>query len=151
MNLEYLHPIFVHFPVALTLAGTALLLWGALKKAPRVTRGGLMVLVLAGVLAVPTYITGQVARSVLEDSAGFAHAEAVADRHEDLGLYSLGLLISLGVLSALALRRDEPEEDPRWGLAALALAASLLLVATAFYGGRLVFEHGVGVRVQAGK
>ena len=145
MNLAYLHPMFVHFPVALSLVGTGLLGWGTLRRQPPTVRAGLVVLCLAAVLSVPTYITGEVARSVMEDQAQFMRAPALLDRHEDLGLYSMAALIALGILSGIALIKREYEGQSLWTIAVLALAVAVLVAVTAFYGGRLVFEEGIGV------
>ncbi len=156
MNLEYFHPVFVHFPVALTLTGTALLAYGAALGRRNALKAGLLVLLIGGVLVIPTYITGQVARAVLEDSPAFERDLPLLDTHEDLGLASLAVLIALGILAGLALAREaktgadggpEARTQP-WALLALALAAALLIGATAFYGGRLVFEQGIGVRIE---
>lgn len=157
MQLEYFHPMFVHFPVALTLCGTGLLAFGALRGRGGARRAGLLVLVLAGAMVIPTYITGQVARAVLEDSSAYERDLPLLDTHEDLGLASLGALLALGIVAGLALARENktgadggPEARTQpWGLLLLALAASALIGATAFYGGRLVFEHGIGVRHRA--
>ncbi len=148
MNLEYFHPLFVHFPVALTLVGTALLAYGALRDMADLQRAGLLVLVVAGVMVIPTYVTGQVARAVLEDSAAYARDLPLLDTHEDLGLASLALLVSLGILSGLALAKVKEGSKPL-ALLLLAIAASALIALTAFYGGRLVFEHGIGVKMEA--
>ena len=145
MNLEYLHPLFVHFPVALTLVGTALLAYGALRDKAEVVRAGLLVLMVAGAMVIPTYVTGQVARAVLEDSAAYERDLPLLDTHEDLGLASLALLVSLGIVAGLALGKWKEGAKP-WGLLLLALAACALIALTAFYGGRLVFEHGIGVK-----
>lgn len=152
MNLEYFHPIFVHFPVALTLCGTGLLAFGVLRGHAGVRRAGLLVLVLGGVLVIPTYITGQVARAVLEDAPAFERDLPLLDTHEDMGLASLGLLLALGIVAGIALAKEgtavEDEKAKPWAMLALALAACALIVLTAFYGGRLVFEHGIGVRIE---
>ena len=152
MNLEYFHPIFVHFPVALTLCGTALLAYGGLRGHADARRAGLMVLVLGGLLVIPTYITGQVARAVLEDSSAFERDLPLLDTHEDMGLASLGVLLALGIVAGIALAKEGTAKDDQkpkpWALLALALAACALIALTAFYGGRLVFEHGIGVRAE---
>jgi len=146
MQLEYLHPMLVHFPVALTLAGTGVLAWGTLRGNVHAVKSAFLILVLAGALAVPTYITGQVARAVLEDSGTFDRDPVLADRHEDMGLYTMAVLVSLGVFSGLAFRKGAQFHARPWPHLVLALAACAMVVATAWLGGRLVFEQGVGVR-----
>ena len=145
MDLAHLHPAFVHFPISLSIVATSFLGWGLWKKSAFAVRAGLVLLCTAGVLAVPAYITGQVARAVLEDSPLFAVAGLLADRHEDLGLASLAALIALGAMSGVLLWKDPEGKERPWGLWALALASTLLVCATAWVGGRLVFELGVGV------
>jgi uncharacterized membrane protein len=150
MELEYLHPMLVHFPIALTLAGTGLLAWGLVKNRPEMTRAALVVFLLDGALALPTYLTGQVARAVMEDAGSFARALPLLDRHENLGLTSAAALTALALLSGIALwKRRETEARRPWGLLAFALACCALVALTAFQGGRLVFKEGVGVRVAA--
>ena len=147
MNLELLHPLFVHFPVALTLVGAAFLAYGTLRDKAQALPAGFLVLMVSGAMIIPTYITGQVARAVLEDSAAFERDLPLLDTHEDLGLASFALIVSLGILSGLALSKGKEGAKP-WAPLLLALAASALIALTAFYGGRLVFEHGIGVRIE---
>ena len=149
MALEYLHPMLVHFPIALTLAGTAILAWGTLRRHGGAVRSAIVVFCLSGALSIPTYITGQVARSVLEDAGAFERDSALVDRHEDLGLYSMALLVSLGLLAGLSFRKGAVIPERPWFLLALAIAASAFIVLTAWQGGRLVFDQGVGVRMAA--
>ena len=149
MELEYLHPMLVHFPIALTLAGTGLLAWGAWKDRGEAIRAALLLFVLGGVLVLPTYLTGQVARAVMEDAGSFERALPLLDHHEDLGLTSAAALTALAVLSGLALWKKREEKGRPWGLLLLALACTALIVLTAFQGGRLVFREGVVVRVES--
>jgi len=148
MDLAHLHPLFVHFPISLSLVGTGLLGWGLIKKKSPIANAGLIVLVLGGIFAVPTYITGEVAREVLADSPEYARAEPMLDHHEDLGLTSLAAFIAVGVLAGIALARGtaDSEKDKPWGLFVLALATAVIVAVTAWYGGMLVFQKGVGVR-----
>ncbi len=143
MDLSHLHPLFVHFPVSLSLTGTSLLGAGLSARRREWVRCGLLVLLLAGISAVPAYVTGQVARAVLEEAASFERASPAADLHEDLGLLALALSLALAALAALELRREEAGRP--WGLLALGLLQALVVALAAFHGGRLVFLYGVGV------
>jgi uncharacterized membrane protein len=149
MALEHLHPAFVHFPVSLGAVGAGLLLYGRLRDHPEAWRCGLTALLIGAVLTVPAYVTGQVARAVMEDSEGFRRAEAAADLHEDLGLLSFGAFVALGILSGLDLAKGRTGRAGTWGLPLFAVATAALVAATAFHGGRLVFDHGVGVRAES--
>ena len=115
MNLEYFHPLFVHFPVALTLTGAVLLLYGTVRRHKNTLKAGLLVLVIGGAMVIPTYITGQVARAVLEDSSAFERDLPTLDTHEDLGLASLAVLVALGIVAGLTLGKWDPEPSPPLG------------------------------------
>ncbi|MEW6758303.1 MAG: DUF2231 domain-containing protein [Acidobacteriota bacterium] len=149
MAIELLHPAFVHFPVSLCAVGAGFLLYGRVRGREEVWRCGLASLLVGSALSVPAYLTGQVARAVMEDSERFLRAEAAADLHEDLGLLSLGAFVALGILSGLELAKKRTARSGPWVLPLLAMAAALLVAATAYQGGRLVFEYGVGVRAAA--
>lgn len=149
MAIEHLHPAFVHFPVSLCAVGAGLLLYGRIRDREEAWRCGLAALLIGSALSVPAYLTGQVARAVMEDSERFLRAEAAADLHEDMGLLTLGAFVALGILSGLELARKRATRSGSWWLPLLATAAALLVAATAYQGGRLVFEHGVGVRAAA--
>ncbi|MEW5764404.1 MAG: DUF2231 domain-containing protein [Acidobacteriota bacterium] len=151
MAIELLHPAFVHFPISLSAVGAGLLLYGRIRGREEAWRFGLAALLMGSALSVPAYLTGQVARAVMEDSERFLRAEAAADLHEDLGLLTLGALVALGILSGLELAKKRTVRSGPWGLPFLALAAAVLVAVTAMQGGRLVFEYGVGVRAEAPK
>ncbi|MGC8763802.1 MAG: DUF2231 domain-containing protein [Acidobacteriota bacterium] len=142
MDLSHLHPLFVHFPVSLSVTGTALLGAGLAARREEWTRCGLRILLLGGLSAVPAYATGQVARAVLEETSGFERAAEAADLHEDLGLLALALSTALAALAGLQLRR---REAPRpLGLLALGVLWAAVVALAAWQGGRLVFLYGLG-------
>lgn len=143
MDLSHLHPLFVQFPVSLSLTGASLLAAGLGLRRREWIRCGLGVLFLAALSSVPAYLTGQVARAVLEETKSLERAAPAADLHEDLGLAVLALSIALAVLGGLKLHREETERP--WGLLVLAGLLAFLAALAAFYGGRLVFLYGVGV------
>lgn len=142
MDLAHLHPILVHFPVSLSLTGTGLLGAGLFARREGWIRSGLLVLFLGGLSAVPAYLTGQVARAVLEEASGFERAAAAAEVHEDLGLLTLALLVASSILAGMELRRGTTGRP--WAVLLLGLAASAAVALTAWHGGRLVFLFGLG-------
>lgn len=142
MDLSHLHPLFVHFPISLSLTGTALLGAGLAARRGEWIRCALRILLLGGLSAVPAYVTGQVARAVLEEAAGFERAAAAADLHEDLGLLALALSIALAALAGLELRRRETGRPT--GLLLLGTLWAAVVALAAWQGGRLVFLYGLG-------
>ena len=141
-----LHPMVVHFPIALLLAGIgadvmALVLrrWSWLRPA------AVALYVAGGASAVLTYFTGTWAA---EAASVPAAAEAVLSEHANLGwwtMWSFGVyaLVRLGVYLW-------PKTRNRLDLQALLLLIVLgggyLLYETGDHGAELVFRYGVGVQ-----
>ncbi len=156
MNLDLLgpilanpHPAVVHFPVALLL--TAVLFDASCVVFRRflwLDRTATSLTVLGVIALGAAYLSGEKAAEAAGPLVGIA--QGVLADHEDLALISLGVWCG-----ALALRlfvtwigRDDLEVQLGiFRLAALVLsfAAATLVILTAYHGGQLVFDHGVGV------
>jgi uncharacterized membrane protein len=148
---DALHPIVVHFPVALFLVFPVfVLLPVVLRKSARgLLTAAAVVLCIAAGGAVLATATGDAAEQlVMGDQA----LQDVLDRHEELAETTRNVLLAYaGVFSILTLFLAPRAE--KWGrgrllvLALVSLAAfapaSLLLANAAHAGGRLVHEFGV--------
>lgn len=137
-----LHPIFVHFTVALLTVAVLLfalapLAGGTLQRQWRVVaRWNLW---FGTGFAVITVITGFLAyNSVVHDTAGHA---AMVD-HRNWAVITVSAYIFLAAWSMIGAYRGR-ERGPLFILAAL--LAGALLAGTAWRGGELVFRHGLGV------
>lgn len=150
-----IHPLVVHFPVAL-LAVAPLFLLGALM-APRARRALLaMALALAALGTLATFLAVSTGEAAGDAAERVAQAKPTLERHEDLAetlqWVFVGLTAALAGLIGLARpRRTRPlAPGVETGLLALLLAAylggGLLLATTAHEGGRLVHELGVTAR-----
>lgn len=84
--------------------------------------------------------------SGLQAEENIAHGDAV---HRVMETHELLAFVTLGVFGTLAVWRLLRERKMGTGERALALAATLggagVLIATAVYGGRLVFDHAAGI------
>lgn len=148
---EGLHPLVVHFPIALLLVAPLLMVLAlVVRKYEQPIAGCALLLVAAGTLgAVLAVATGDAAE---ENAERIAAAAATLDRHEDLAEATRNVFIALTIAYALLLvvPRFFKKPPPR----ALHVAAHLLFVAVylggttllaraAHEGGRLVHEFGV--------
>ena len=139
-----LHPLIVHFPIAWLIAAVVVDLVSLVL--PRLSWGGITAtaLYVAGAIsALVAYFTGrQAAQSVLVPGM----AQAIMVDHWN---WALATTIYFAVLAAVrvlaALTRRHPPLWLRTASVGVALAGMLLLFHTGEQGGRLVFEHGVGV------
>ncbi|MFN8602042.1 MAG: hypothetical protein U0842_16355 [Candidatus Binatia bacterium] len=124
MNAAQLHLALTHLPVVTALLAAATLAIGAVARNAATRRFGLALLIVAGLTAIPTQMSGEGAEEVVEDRPGVS--EAMIERHEDaagvaLALTVLGGALAAGTLVAGRLGRQRAAQ----GLFALALAMSL--------------------------
>ncbi|WP_153145807.1 DUF2231 domain-containing protein [Dechloromonas sp. H13] len=138
------HPAIVHFPIALTITTTLLLLAARLRPAhPLLPACARLLLPLAALSAVAAVGLGwQAYLTVEHDAAG----HRVMTRHRDWAQLSAGGLLILALWDGFRLRRGR-------GVSAGLLPALLLLSGsfafTGWLGGEMVYRHGVGVSAAA--
>ena len=139
-----LHPLIVHFPIGLIVAA-AVVDVGALGTDPRsALRHAATGLYLAGAAALlAAYFTGR-SDAALVRIPGPAHA--VVDAHWTWALRTTVYLCLFALGRLVLVLAGRLSERIRWlPVVAAGLAGVLLLFQTAERGGRLVYEHGVGV------
>jgi len=140
-----LHPLVVHFPIALLLVAAGLDFAAWVLRCNRALRFVATVLFVAGTLAIAAaYLTGRAAAESIY-LPGMAHA-AVKD-HWDWAFRALVFFSVLTTARLVLLWRGRPDPRPML-IAALAMAGLVGVVVlgeTGDRGGRLVFQHGVGV------
>lgn len=100
MNPAHLHIILNHIPVIGIPFGTALLIWGFLRKSDEVKRAGLLVFVAIALVTIPTFLSGKAAEDMVEHLPGVS--ENLIEKHEDAATIAL---IATSVLGGLALLR----------------------------------------------
>jgi uncharacterized membrane protein len=145
MSLD-LHPLVVHFPVALVVA--ALLIdWGRwLFDRPRLLNAGFWggttpLLILALLTAAVAFFTGL---SVEENAGHIAGAHELVESHElSAFLFTAGLAVL--AFWRIAVRGAFPRKNQIVYLVLL-LVVAVIAGYAAYLGGTMVFEHGVGVR-----
>jgi uncharacterized membrane protein len=153
---DALHPLIIHFPIALLLIAPIFIVVGAVLT-PAKGRSYLiaaMVLLLVGTAAIFVAVeTGEAAGKLAERAPGM---EQVLETHESLAertqaVFSVLSVIFLALLAVpwLLKRADTRLTTTILPLAFLVLysAGALLLVNTAHNGGRLVHEFGVRAMV----
>ena len=145
-NLQNVHPLFVHFPVALILVALfSEAVWWLTRK-DHFRRFATYLLYLSTLSAVAAVITGYIASNSLgHDTPGhdFVH------EHRDVMLWMSGVLVATTVVMLFV--RSFREGKWRRLLLVPLFVISGLLVYGADKGGRLVFEYGVGVKAVSEK
>ena len=137
--MESLHPLVVHFPIALLLTAVGLDLAAVGLRRPGWHRVGLWNLSLGTVGAATAVLTGLRAEDVAKHSFEIWQ---VIQIHKRLGISTL--ILGIMVVTVRLLKRDQLSPRARVAtlVAMVAMAATLSL--GGYLGGRLVYEFGVG-------
>lgn len=140
MNSAQLHLALNHAPLFGLGFGLLVLLYGMLRKNADVLRAGLLLFVLAALLAVPAYLSGDGAEEVIEHMPGIA--KSLIETHEEAATVALIVVIAAG-LAAMAglhfLHRKRP-------LPKLVTAAILILALAAL--GVIGYAASLGGKIQ---
>lgn len=147
---DAIHPLVVHFPIALLLVAPVFIVLALAmpRRRAAMVAAGAVVAVIGTAGAFLAVATGEAAEDAVPMSAA---ADAVLERHEELAesarlVFSVLTGALIAAAAALALR---PGVRHRWaaiGLGAILigwLPAGLLLASIGHEGGRLVHEFGV--------
>lgn len=143
-DLTFLHPMVVHFPIALLIVGFFIDLGGILLKKDYLSKAGLL-MILAGALgAVAAYFSGTSAGEGLAEGGALKQA---LEAHENAAELSLWLVIAGALLRGGFVLAKRYTGALRWIPAAVLLAAVLSVARTGHLGGQLVFKHAAGVQL----
>jgi uncharacterized membrane protein len=141
--MDNLHPLFVHFPIALFVM--AFMFQGIVVFGKR---GGLQkfssgLLYLGVLMAAPTLVAGWLASDQVEKLPGYTPAiDHVESVHSTLMFIVGGLGLLLAILTYL--KRRELTRKTQWLLFVGLLVLVTLLGIGADRGGQLVYQYGVG-------
>lgn len=139
-ELMNIHPIFVHYPIALFLTSLILYLLGVILKKEQPLVGGQWTLVIGTISAALTVWTGLQAEQTAPHGGG---THDIMTMHEKLGFVILGLGIILSLWTLIS--RSKLPQKGRLLFLTLLLGLNVILAQSADFGGRMVFLNGVGV------
>lgn len=158
MRLELIHPMLVHFPIALLSVGVlvrAASLWTA--KRPNFSfllPASWMILFLGVIAAWATIIAGELAEGIVKP---MLQNDIVLEEHsEHAYITAIGFTIGLLIDWTRGFLRTKLQREGwivKRGLAAIIwfiyLFSLTYLIITGFYGGTLVYEEGAAVQKQS--
>jgi|CXWL01.1.fsa_nt_gi uncharacterized membrane protein len=150
-----LHPLIIHFPIALLFVAPLLVLIGvALKSGRRAYLFSALVLMVVGTIA--TFVAVSTGEAAGELAEGVGSVEAMLESHEDLAettraVFTVLTLLFAGILVVPALMKRELQGALFYiahGVFLVAYVAGMAQLAnTAHEGGRLVHQAGVRAMV----
>jgi uncharacterized membrane protein len=138
------HPLVVHFPIALVLSATALLLMARLLRSESLAATAATVgtwnLCLGAAAALFALATGLGA--VLDLNVSAVARQAIS-AHLKWAMFTTLLLVLLAVWRGAG---TASRSRPSWLFLVVLIVASVALIFTGYRGGKNVYEYGVGVR-----
>lgn len=135
-RLQEIHPSIVHFPIAVLPIAIGADLLGRLTGSRSLSEVGRMLMPVAAVGAAVSAATGLIAQQEV-NATGTAADILVTHRN---------LNLSLTAITALMAARRWSEDKAGSAYLALGLAGLGALSYSAYLGGKMVYEHGVGVK-----
>jgi uncharacterized membrane protein len=101
MNTAHIHLLLNHIPLIGATVGFLLLAGGMLKKSADLKKASLWIFVVAALITIPVYLTGEPAEKIVEHLPGVS--EPIIEQHESAALLSLVAFAVLGVASLASL------------------------------------------------
>lgn len=134
---SHLHPMLVHFPIALIVVGFVFDLASILyKKEACLSMLGFYLLILGTLAALAALFTGAFFTSEMSGAAG-----TVKETHELFAWITVGNLVVLSAFRILLKSQNKQEPNLKWIAFALYGLAAISVSITGFYGGTLVYNY----------
>jgi uncharacterized membrane protein len=136
-NTAHLHPMLVHFPIALVLAGFAADAAAYFfKKEVCLSKAGFYLLMCGTLAAIITWLSGALFTSEMEGDAG-----ALRETHEMFATITMVLLLITSVLRIIIQKRKSEKDLLKYMVFVMYGLSAVSVSITGFYGGNLVYNY----------
>lgn len=137
LNISHLHPMLVHFPIAIVVIGfLADFIQVIIKKDECFSKMGFYLLITGTLAAFATLMSGILFTSEMSGAAG-----EIRETHELFAWITVGLLIAASVLRVMVLVRKIENNQFKWVISLMYGLAAISVSITGFYGGTLVYNY----------
>ena len=137
ISTSHLHPMLVHFPIALVVFGfIAQIAALYFKKEIYLSRMGFFLLIFGTLSAVAAWLTGTLFTAEMEGAAG-----AIKEMHEQAAMITLVTLLVTSVLRIVLQVKKTENENLKWVALVLYGVAAISVSVTGYYGGTLVYNY----------
>ncbi len=137
ISLSHLHPMLVHFPIALVMLGfiaeVASLFF---KKEVYLTKLGFYLLITGTLSAIAALLAGILFTPEMSGAAG-----EIQETHELFAWITLGTLLATSLLRIFITMKDKENSNLKWVAFVLYGLAAISVSITGFYGGTLVYSY----------
>ncbi|MDA0747070.1 MAG: DUF2231 domain-containing protein [bacterium] len=136
-----IHPLIVHFPIALLILGAICDAIGILMRRDFFLKTGHLLLAMGATAAIAAAITGENAAEVAEKIPGITED---LERHETLSTAVAWLSVALTLTRSHFVFKKRFTGTTRILYLVIAIAIAALTAASGYTGGRMVYEYGAG-------
>ncbi len=143
----HIHPMIVHFPIALLIIGFLSDIIGLFFKKDFFSRTGFYLLILGTLGVAAAYVTGNLAGDGIAEAGTLKQA---LETHEDAAALSLWLMVIAAVVRIGLVMLKKYSGIFKWLAFILFFAGVLSIARTGYYGGELVFKHAAGIQFNLG-
>lgn len=141
-NPATLHPMVVHFPIALILAGIlADVAFMICKKEICFSKAGLYLMILGTLGAAAAFLSGEFLTSHPEEG----EIMTIFEKHETGAWVTLIVMLIGSALRIYLVSAKKEETSLKWVVFALFLVGAVAVSYTGFFGGTMVYEYMVGL------
>ena len=139
MNAAHIHLLLNHFPIIGWFFSFLLLAVGVYRKNKDFIRAALLITAVTGVIAVPTYLTGEPAEDSLKSAPNFV--EDIAEEHEEAAEFAIWTICITAVASAIGLyfsiKKDQIPKPLFIAIVLLQLFTFTVIARTNYLGGQI--------------
>lgn len=137
ISLSHLHPMLVHFPIALVVLGFVAEVSSLFfKKEACLSKTGFYLLLVGTLSALVALLTGVLFTAEMSGSAG-----EVKETHELFAWITLGLLVATSALRIFLKAKNLEDSKMKWVDFGLYALATISVSLTGFFGGNLVYSY----------
>ena len=135
MNTVQLHLALTHVPVILSLVGMIMLIVAFFVKNTTLTKISYMLILTAGIAAMPVFFSGEGAEEAVENLPGIS--DAVIEKHEEVAKLAMISIAAAGLLALAALIMVRWSRILKIFVLMVAIISGGLMVQTAHLGGQI--------------
>ena len=146
-DLTHIHPMIVHFPIALLFVGLTADIVGMITKKEFFSKAGFYLLILGTLGVIAGYISGDLAGDGVVEAGALGQA---LELHESAALLSLWFMVGTSLVRIAAVILNKYDGIIKIIAFILFFIGVLSIARTGYLGGELVFKHAAGVQLNLG-
>lgn len=147
IDTSHLHPMIVHFPIALLIVGFLAEAVSLIIKKEFFSKAGFYLLILGTLGVVAAYFSGDFAGDGITETGTLKQA---LETHEEAATLTLWLMVGAALVRIAFVVLKKYNGVFKAIAFALFLVGVISIARTGFYGGELVYKHAAGVQLNLG-